>query len=47
MSEDQNTEVYELFYYLDSNGRKFYTPSEVFALVRARHFGTNKIYLEK
>lgn len=46
MSEDQIIEDYELFYYYDSNGKKLYTPSEVYASVRARQYGTNKVYLE-
>lgn len=47
MSEDQTIEVYELFCYFDSNGRKLYTPSEIYANYRARFYGTNKVYIEK
>jgi hypothetical protein len=47
MSEDLNSEVYEIFYYLDSKGVKYYTPSEIYASFRAKYYGTNKVYVEK
>jgi hypothetical protein len=47
MSEDTNVEDYEIFYYFDSQGRKYYTPSEIYASYRAKHYGTNKVYIEK
>ena len=45
MSEDTNVEDYEIFYY--SQGRKYFTPSEIYASYRAKHYGTNKVYIEK
>lgn len=40
-------EDYEIFYYYDSEGKKLYTPSEVFASVRANQNGTKKVFVEK
>jgi hypothetical protein len=47
MSEDKIIEICELFYYFDSNGKKLYTSNEVFAHVRSKEFGTNKVFIEK
>jgi hypothetical protein len=47
MSENEIVEEYELFYYLDNKGRKLFTPSEIYASIRADFFGTKKVYVEK
>lgn len=47
MSENEIVEEYELFYYKDDKGRKLFTPSEIYANIRANFFGTFKVYVEK
>jgi hypothetical protein len=47
MSEDLTIETYEIFYYFDSNGKKYHTPSQVYATLRAKYYGTHKVYVEK
>lgn len=47
MSEELKIEENEIFYYYDSNGRKYYTPSLTFARVRAIYFNTEKVFVEK
>lgn len=46
MSEDLITTT-EIFYYYDNKGKKFYTSSEVFAVVRANFYGTINVFVEK
>jgi hypothetical protein len=36
----------EIFYYFDDRGRKLYTSNEVFASVRAKFYGTGKVFVE-
>ena len=45
MSEDLIITT-EIFYYYDNKGKKFYTSSEVFAVVRAKFYGTIKVFIE-
>ena len=45
MSEDLIT-IVEIFYYYDDKGRKLYTSNEVFANVRAKFYGTEKVFVE-
>ena len=45
MSEDLIT-ASEIFYYFDDKGRKLYTSNEVFASVRAKYYGTVKVFVE-
>lgn len=47
MSEIENVEEYEIYYYMDSKGVKLYTPSSVYASVRASHYGTDGVFIEK
>jgi hypothetical protein len=50
MSEGtEGTEVIEnhIFYYVDQNGRKYYTPNAVYAELRADFYGTENVYVEK
>ena len=37
--------VVEIFYYYNDRGQKLYTSNEIFANVRAREYGTNKVFL--
>ena len=45
----EGTEVIEniIFYYVDQNGKKYYTPSVVYAEIRADFYGTKNVYIEK
>jgi|LauGreDrversion4_2_1035121.scaffolds.fasta_scaffold04298_17 hypothetical protein len=45
----EGTEVIEnfIFYYVDQNGRKYYTPSVVYAEIRADFYGTKSVFIEK
>ena len=45
MSEDLIT-TSENFFYFDDKGRKLYTSNEVFASVRAKFYGTIKVFVE-
>ena len=45
MSEDLIT-TSEIFYYYDNKGKKLYTSNEVFAGVRAKFYGTIKVFIE-
>lgn len=47
MSESTETSVVEIFYYYNDKGQKLYTSNEIFANVRAREYGTNKVFLVK
>lgn len=47
MSENDIVEEYELFCYKDDKGRKLYTPSQIYATIRANFFGTFTVYVEK
>ena len=47
MSEDQTIESYEIFYYFDSNGKKFYTPNQTYATIRAKYYMTFEVFVEK
>ena len=47
MIENEIVEEYELFWYKDDKGRKLYTPSQIYATIRANFFGTFKVYVEK
>jgi len=37
----------EIFYYLNKDGQKLYTPNFEFANVMANKYGTHKVYVEK
>lgn len=47
MSETENLESYEIYSYLDNNGKQLFTPSEIYARLRANFFGTLKVFIVK
>jgi len=47
MDKNITNEVYEIYYYLDKNGNKYFTPNETYASIRAEFYGTNSYYVEK
>jgi hypothetical protein len=44
--ENEVNEV-EIFYYINGNGQKLYTPNFEFANAMANKYGTRKVYVEK
>jgi hypothetical protein len=47
MSETVTEQEVELFFYYDEKGIKLYTPNQDFAIIQARHYGTDNVYIEK
>lgn len=37
----------ELFYYYNEEGKKLYTPNQDFAIIQAKNYGTDNVYVEK
>lgn len=44
MSESKQT--YDMYYYEDRNGQKFFTPNKDLALIRANVLGTDLVFVE-
>lgn len=43
---NQEIEV-EIFYYFNDKNQKFYTPNQDFAIIQAKKYGTDNVYVEK